>query len=708
MWWLVLACREPVDTGEPVDTADTDFVPASAAWCDRFAPAPADPRPPVVALSEAHAAVRLFGQDPRMSVPDAALAAALAGEIDAPDLDAYVAGLAEACVVPDAGAALGPFEVTLHGEVAWVRPGLGVPTLPAGARAVVVDLRDLPADPAVGDAAAAAAALALAGEVPLAEQSVRVFEGYVDQAYSASNVYKLDRDVEAPTLAGAAPAALPLAFVVGDRVAPAAARVAAGLRARGLAWWVGQDLPVTVAEASSATVGSRGLAWRDRRLLVDGAPLPDLLVADVATATPVRDTADLAAWGAPPAWGGEAARAGVSARPKPWDERADYGAATSVGELRAGLVVYHGVLRSFYPYFDVVGDDLDARLVEALGADLDPADLTGHAWAFGRMTEVIHDGHSFLGHPGLTAAGVVSVSFDFGDDRRPWIRTSSDPGLRPGDALLTIDGVDAIDVLEAELTVTGAATEGYARVRASYDLARLDAPETWSVEAPDGSRRDVTVTPAGAIAQPWGPSLRPSGRLDDLDAPDVLYLNAGDDLDEAIATQRALIDAAKVDATGVILDLRGYPTGSARDLMRELIPGAYEGPLYGVPRRTPDGLTYEDDIYDYTGVGDAWTGPLVVLVGPRSASYAEDCASTIVNADRATFVGRQTAGTNGNITGIVAPGPVYAMFTGMRVQYADGATFHGVGVVPDVVVGPTRADLAAGRDAELEAAIEEL
>jgi C-terminal processing protease CtpA/Prc len=45
------------------------------------------------------------------------------------------------------------------------------------------------------------------------------------------------------------------------------------------------------------------------------------------------------------------------------------------------------------------------------------------------------------------------------------------------------------------------------------------------------------------------------------------------------------------------------------------------------------------------------------------------------------------------------------MYTGMEVLFPDRARFHGVGIVPDIEVAPTAADIAEGRDPELLRAI---
>ena len=71
-------------------------------------------------------------------------------------------------------------------------------------------------------------------------------------------------------------------------------------------------------------------------------------------------------------------------------------------------------------------------------------------------------------------------------------------------------------------------------------------------------------------------------------------------------------------------------------------------------------------------------------------------------------VGQPSAATNGTITTAWLPGRVTMTFTGMRLRNPDGTEFHGIGIVPDVVVSPTPEQFRRGEDPELLAAIQAL
>ena len=92
------------------------------------------------------------------------------------------------------------------------------------------------------------------------------------------------------------------------------------------------------------------------------------------------------------------------------------------------------------------------------------------------------------------------------------------------------------------------------------------------------------------------------------------------------------------------------------------------------------------------------------MVSPLSMRFSQ----MVRTSPNVTVMGQASAATNGNITYASLPGGFYQMFTGMRILDPDGAVFHGIGIQPDIEVLPTAADFAAGRDPELEAAVEEL
>jgi C-terminal processing protease CtpA/Prc len=75
---------------------------------------------------------------------------------------------------------------------------------------------------------------------------------------------------------------------------------------------------------------------------------------------------------------------------------------------------------------------------------------------------------------------------------------------------------------------------------------------------------------------------------------------------------------------------------------------------------------------------------------------------------RGKIVGEPTGGSTGQPLTFPLPGGGAARVCTKHDAFGDGTEFVGTGVVPDVAASPTVADLRAGRDTVLQAALREL
>lgn len=158
----------------------------------------------------------------------------------------------------------------------------------------------------------------------------------------------------------------------------------------------------------------------------------------------------------------------------------------------------------------------------------------------------------------------------------------------------------------------------------------------------------------------------------------------------------------------VIWDMRDYPnyqvtTGLGKfffpaktQLTEELnawdfYPGTFiRSPYYF----TPDGK--EDLIYN---------GPLIVLVDEHTQSLSESIAAILKLRPNTITMGRQTAGTTGNIAWLTMPGSIEVSYTGVGVQGLQESFRQGIGVKLDVPVRLTWAKVAGSKDYILQQAI---
>ncbi|MFO0618458.1 MAG: S41 family peptidase [Polyangiaceae bacterium] len=683
----------------------------SADWCERLEAGPPGPSEPVpVAWSRAHASVRFFGEETDHKKVDGALAAALAGGFTSDALHAYAAATGVACALPASNTALGPATVTMDGWMAIVRPGTGTPILPVDAIAVVVDLRDLPAVPELADALDRAVSTAIATPVDRSSFVVRLHDGLTDEVYTPSigmaSIYaNAKKTLKATPIPAAGIADRALAVLTDDKLAPAAAAMAISLRVANRAWIAGEDVLASVAEGKWIGVGADGIVHRDRST----GDWPDVVPADLRALDPIAAAERLFKEGPRPSAAptGAHARSGIEKIPYALDPEPD---EHSVGHTRALLTVAHGTLRTFFPYFPAVGDTID----QGLTTELDAIDgsLVGpeiERLPLRRFSNGFHDSHGFVFYFGDAGApaGFVPLLLDEAKSGAVLVRTSGSPKFVAGDEIVSIDGVAVGALLPTLEKTTSASTPSALRRNALSLLTRLTGDSVWHVRKPAGTESDVNLTLAEATGAYPAVSTRTAGFLTDLGQPTVYYVN----LDGASYTgtpNAADLVAAASGASALVLDGRGYPsTQETWSLVQRVLTQA-TSVKFRIPNVSTLGteLVEQDQPWAPLGTGTGhFDGPVVVLTGPWTQSQAEHILMPLVSTKRATFVGRQTAGANGNITGVMLPSSRGLTFTGMEVRFADGSTFHGVGIPPTVEVFPTAAGLAAGQDPELAAAI---
>ncbi len=254
-------------------------------------------------------------------------------------------------------------------------------------------------------------------------------------------------------------------------------------------------------------------------------------------------------------------------------------------------------------------------------------------------------------------------------------------GLRPGDQIIAVDGED----------VTGMDPD-LVRLTRVMGPAGTDVTLTIRREGVD-EPFDVTITRAHIVI--------PSVTAEMLDN-NIAYIQVsifGDDTDTEL--REALREAMANNPSGLILDLRNNGGGYlnvAVNIASEFIPqGVILYEVYGDGTRRP---------YEARSGGLATEIPMVVLVNEYSASASEIVAGALQDYGRATLVGTTTFGKGSVQNWMPLSNGGTLRVTIARWETPNGRSIHGQGIDPDVVVEMTEADYEAGRDPQLEAAIQ--
>jgi carboxyl-terminal processing protease len=244
-------------------------------------------------------------------------------------------------------------------------------------------------------------------------------------------------------------------------------------------------------------------------------------------------------------------------------------------------------------------------------------------------------------------------------------------GIRPGDAILAVNGTD---VSQESVDAVTEALSGPAGTRVAMlvrdaegtdrtvDLARGDLPVS-----------DVSSTPATAGIV----SIR------------VATFSGG----SGAQVQRAVQQAEAEHAKGIVLDLRGDPGG----LLSEAVTAA-SAFLDGGPVVHLSGRTVPQQTLDATRGGDSTT-PVAVLVDGGTASAAEILAGALRDRGRAVLIGSKTFG-KGSVQRVVplSDGSSFEL-TVATYSTPDGDAVDGVGIAPDIAIPATDPPSVAGQRA---------
>lgn len=161
---------------------------------------------------------------------------------------------------------------------------------------------------------------------------------------------------------------------------------------------------------------------------------------------------------------------------------------------------------------------------------------------------------------------------------------------------------------------------------------------------------------------------------------DIRY-NGGGDGGTAFSIIQRLTDKPFYTSAAKIIKINSRPNSES------------EWQDLGFGRRGPNGKIF-------------YNQPVVVLVGPRTFSAAEDFTVAFDYMKRGKLIGLPTGGSTGQPVPFDLPGGGNARVCGKRDTYPDGKEFVGIGIMPDIIVKKTIKDLLNGIDAAKEKALE--
>lgn len=368
----------------------------------------------------------------------------------------------------------------------------------------------------------------------------------------------------------------------------------------------------------------------------------------------------------------------------------------------AAVIQVWVVFKHFYPYFADVAVDWDAQLAAALGAASLDDDAAAFDLTLGAMTAPLQDGHIYIGRFGASPSGFPPLAWR-------WIEHAlvvtgvgeGVEGVRIGDVVREIDGVAVEQLLSPLEARFSAATAARLRVRALRSLAAGDLGQSRVLALERDGRvleTPIVLTSLQNNHRLYQPVTQVIAEL----GPGVLYVDL-----TRLSSQEFRANLARFAAArGLVFDVRGYLEGDFT-----MLPHFADAPSESMQHlirvaMAPDYVAVDNRQFTLQPRAPRLTESIVFITDARAMSRPESVLAIVAHHRLGAIVGEPTAGTTGDVTTMRTLTGHSITFTGMEVRNHDGSRFHGVGVQPTHPVSPTIDGVRAGRDEQLEAALE--
>ena len=363
----------------------------------------------------------------------------------------------------------------------------------------------------------------------------------------------------------------------------------------------------------------------------------------------------------------------------------------SAGDRLAVAAKIHETVQQYFAHWETASRaSVDAAYREYIGAAKDARDRPAFDLASLKFFAALHNGHSqffddaFDGRP---------IKFRLLEVQGRWVVIGSlEAALPKGTVVRSIDG-RPVDRFVRDLARYVAASNDRLAQTHVFSYPGL-FPEKIVVGCDEGrvvtidrSQRE-DIAPALVPAKSEGRWLR-EGQLAYVRVPSF-----GNPDFERTAVQLVHQYAS---APALIVDVRGNGGGATPgQLIAALMNRAWK--TWQVTAPQPRAAAEQPP------KSDAYRGRVIVLVDRFCGSACEDFVMPFKTTGRAVVIGETTQGSSGNPYRTDLGFGIRIAVGAVRYRFPDGRAFEGVGIAPDISVGRTIADIAAGRDPVLERA----
>ncbi|MCE7041451.1 S41 family peptidase [Dyadobacter sp. CY312] len=376
------------------------------------------------------------------------------------------------------------------------------------------------------------------------------------------------------------------------------------------------------------------------------------------------------------------------------------------------LFRYWNMIEYYFPYKYLIGQDWQKVLPEFVPKFINATNETEYKLAALALIARIHDTHAniyqdptlekFFGNQ------YAPVELTFVEDK-PVVTNyfhqvlGEKSGLKIGDVIETINGKKIQQIIQEKMPLTPASNYPTQLRNIARDLLRTNdslltityirdnKPEQLKIKAYD--KKTINIYANYNSRDTSFKMIR----------PDVSYLFPGKIKNSYLPS----ISPELLKSKGFVIDLRCYPSDFiVFSLANYLLPEPTGFAKFSVGSLArPGTFTLGSSVKNGSVNENYYKGKIVIIVNEQSQSQAEYTAMAFSTAPNVNVIGSTTAAADGNVSGIVLPGNVNTMISGIGVYYPDGRETQRIGIVPDIEVKPTIKGIREGRDELLEKAL---
>lgn len=373
------------------------------------------------------------------------------------------------------------------------------------------------------------------------------------------------------------------------------------------------------------------------------------------------------------------------------------------------LFRYWNMIEYFNPNRHLIEENWDSVLKEFISKMVNEDTELGYKLNLYELIGKIQDGHAAIKNTGIVmeefkGKNVAPFTLDSIEGKMVVVKTLKDLidlKVKIGDVILKIDGKNVEDLIKEK-------SKYYAATSANYINRNIPSLLTRT----NKTYLDLTIERDNVVFEERVSCSEDNFKIynKDQNVPShtikdgIVYINpsrlAKDEIHD--------IMKKSMDTKGLIVDLRYYPSDFLPyKLGNYLMPNPVEFVKFSVANiYKPGEILLGKPIKTGIDNPNYYKGKVILLISKTSMSQPEFTTMALRKAPKATVVGTNSYGADGNISEIVLPGGIITYISGLGVYYPDGSETQEIGIAPDVRVNPTIKGIKEGRDEIIEKAIE--